>query len=141
MAMNKKEQLYVASLEHQVRVAKAFRFPDYPEPRHMTREEIDERKNGPKGVTVEKWGRPQKIALGWFVNTYQNGTVNQGCSDGACHDFWDTKGTSAQGMGEMFKTKLEALKFLRIKKTEEFAEALAKIDKEIEFEQTTELIK
>ncbi len=129
MAMNKTEQKRMDDLEHALRLARALRWPDYPEPAPMTEAEI--RANlAPGGKKQFGNGDPEKVCRGWFVNSYQTGRVSHGCSNGFNHsDSGDY--TTTQNMGVMYPTELDAWRLLRCKKTREYAEHLAKIDAEI----------
>lgn len=132
MAMNKTEQKRMADLDHALRLARALRWPDYPEPAPMSGAEINDSKapGGFKRYLRETQER-EMVARGWFVSTYQQGNVTYGCSNGVNHDR-DGDSTSTQGMGQMFRTEEEAYRYLRVLKTREYAEHLAKIDAEIE---------
>jgi len=125
MAMNKTEQAAFEKLRSDLALSRAMRWPDYPEPAPMTRAEIEANKvDG--GM---KWGKPQKVARGWFQNAYDQ-RISHGCSDGHGHDrHGDT--TSSQGMGRMYATKADALRAMRIEMTENFAGRLAAVDRQI----------
>jgi hypothetical protein len=130
MAMNKKEQAEMDALRNALAEAKAMRWPDYPAPAPVTRQWIEA--NLVDGGM--KYGRPQKVARGWFYNSHLGGYgspgVTYGCSDGMNHDKVEDK-TSVQGAGRMYATKLEALQALRIELTQRCAGILASVDRQI----------
>jgi hypothetical protein len=133
MAMTKKEALEMADLRKALAEAKALRFPTYRVVPPMTREEI-------LAGLVDgdmRYGSPQKVTPGWFYNGH-NDDVRLGCSNGSGHDSWNSRATSSQGMGRMYRTKLEALRNLRLDVTQICAERLAKIDRWIAEEEESE---
>lgn len=127
MAMNKAEKAEMERLRNDLALARAMRWPDYPRPEPMTREEID-------AALVEggeKWGKRQRVARGWFYNAYLGGygppKVTYGCSDGFHHSTTgDT--TSTQQMGRMYRTEEDAWQCLRLDLTEQCAKLLASVD-------------
>ena len=124
MAMNKKEQAEMDRLRSDLALARAMRWPSYPKPAPVTREWIDA--NLVDGGL--KYGKPQRVARGWFINSYVSFVsaphVTFGCSDGYNHDReGDT--TAVQQMGCMYATKEEALQALRWEVTERVAAILA----------------
>lgn len=130
MAMTKAEKARMAELEHALGLARALRFPDYPVPTPMTREEI-------KASLVDggtRYGKAQQVARGWFYNAYLGGAgdyanrVTYGCSDGIGHDR-DGDTTSSQNMGRMYRTRGEAVMAMRHELTTACAEVLAKVDR------------
>jgi hypothetical protein len=123
MAMTKAERLRMETLDKALRLARALHWPTYAEPAPMTREEIEAAKV-PGGT---KYGRQQMVALGWFANSYSR-HVERGCSNGVNHGHGDK--TSAQGMGQLFRTEADAWRFIRCELTREYAERLAAIDAE-----------
>ncbi len=130
MAMTKKEQAEMERLRTDLAMARAMRWPDYPKPEPMTREQIKE--NLVEGG--ERYGRRQEVARGWFYNAYLGGysqpTATYGCSDGLNYNSeGDT--TSTQNMGRMYATKFEALCALRLDLTEQVARLLAGVDRQI----------
>lgn len=123
MAMTKREQADMRRLRDDLALARAMRWPDYPNPAPMPQAEI--KANLVEGG--ERYGRRQKVARGWFCNAY-NGSLTYGCSDGTHHDSrGDTTGT--QGMGIMYRTKADAARAMRLEMTEKFAEKLAAVDR------------
>lgn len=138
MAMNKKEQAEMEALRDALAKAKAMRWPDYPMPAPVTRQWIDA--NLVDGGI--KYGKPQKVARGWFtyshIDGYRRPGASYGCSDGINHDT-SSDTTSTQNMGRMYATKLEALQAVRIEVTQRVAGILASIDRQIsEVERTVD---
>jgi hypothetical protein len=137
MAMNKKEQAEMQSLRDALDMARAMRWPDYPLPAPVTRAWIDA--NLVDGGM--RHGSPQKVARGWFYNSYFDSLsrprITYGCSNGVHHE---TSGdtTSTQTMGRMYATKREALQALRIELTQRCAGILASIDRQISDAERTE---
>lgn len=116
--MNKKEQAMVAELKKQI----ALSWPRYEEPK-------------PKDVPG------YELTQGWFQYNY--GTdyrVSLGCSTRSGHNPSNPDRTSTQGPGTMYHSKLDALKVARCQMSKRFAEALAKVDAEIEVELARELV-
>lgn len=125
MAMNKAERERMASLELGLQRARSMRWPEYNMPSPMTEAEI--RANLVDGGT--KYGSPQRVARGYFANSY-TGRVTYGCSDGIGHaSEGDT--TTTQHMGRMFATKADAWRAVRYEMTERFSAELARVDQEI----------
>lgn len=133
MAMNKTERAEMERLRNYLALARAMRWPSYPKPAPMSLEQI--RANLVFGGI--KYGTAkQKVARGWFINSYLGGGFHQhqatyGCSDGNNHS---TEGdvTTSQNRGEMYATKADALRALRIELTEKMAKVLANVDRQIE---------
>jgi hypothetical protein len=126
MAMTKKEQEEMALLREARDMARAMRWPEYPCPARMTAAEINAAKV-PGGV---KHGSQQMVARGWF---FWGTRVTYGCSDGIHHAV-EGDVTTSQNAGRMFRTKLDALRAMRIERTIEVARELARIDAMIEAE-------
>lgn len=123
MAMNKAER---AALEAAL-TETALRWPTEAEPQPMTREDI-------KAALVEVQCKDQscyktrKIAKGWFFNSY-SAEVGPAWSDGMSHGLRNWTGDNAsQRMGEIYRTKREALLALRWTKCREIAKQLRAID-------------
>lgn len=126
MAMTKAEKAEMDRLRNDLALARAMRWPSYAKPARMTYDQI--RDNLVDGGV--KWGSRQKVARGWFQNAYSQ-RVSYGCSDGTFHSQGgDT--TSSQNMGEMWATKADALRAMRLEMTEDFAKKLAAVDRQIE---------
>ena len=129
MAMNKKEQAEMDRLRSDLALARAMRWPSYPKPAPVTREWIDA--NLVDGGM--QMGRRQRVARGWFINSYIDGygspRATFGCSDGYGHNS-DGDTTTTQKMGRMYATKEEALQALRWEVTERVAAILAGIDRQ-----------
>jgi hypothetical protein len=129
MAMTKAEKARMQELEHALRLSRAMRFPDYPVPQPMTREEIDA-SLAPGGFYL---GRQQMVARGWFYHANVGGyggysnSVTYGCSNGMSHSR-EGDYTTSQNMGRMYRTKSEAFMALRHELTTKCAEILADID-------------
>ncbi len=113
MTMTKAEKAAVDALK----VELALRWPRYDAPEHMV---YPERKG---------YGARPVIA-GWWMNAY-NGEVGEGCTDGMYHSRHSTTKTDTQTGGVFWPTKLDALKAMRIKMSEDFARRLAAIDAQI----------
>lgn len=128
MALTKAETKRMEDLERGIREARSLRWPDYPEPAFMTVTEIKE-SLAPGGY---KFGgrEPEMVARGWFVNTYDRGRVTLGCSNGTFHSNSGDY-TTTQNMGWMFRDEIDAWRYLRLKKTQEYAAHLAEIDARI----------
>lgn len=130
MAMNKSEKAEMDRLRHDLALARAMRWPDYPRPAPMTREDIAA--NLIDGGM--KYGSPQKVARGWFVFShlggFSDGRVSYGCSDGIHHSA-EGDATTTKQMGVMYATKRDALHVLRLELTEKCAEILARVDRMI----------
>lgn len=126
MAMTKAEKLRMDNLERALRMARALRWPDYPMPQSMSRDDIEATK---VRATKDRWGHDVIVAFGYFPNPYSV-RVTHGCSNGTSHNR-EGNITTTQGMGMMYKTQLEAWQFIRHRLTEEFSEKLAKVDEAI----------
>jgi len=128
--MNKKEQAEMQKMRDDLALARAMRWPDYPKPAPMSRDEI-------KAKLVEggiQFGRRQMVARGWFYNAYLGWysapRATYGCSDGLNHNSeGDT--TSTQNVGRLFVTQSDALRALRLDLTEQCARVLAAVDRQI----------
>lgn len=122
MAMNKAEKAEMERLRHDLRLAKALHWPDYPRPQNSIL---------PQSFT-------QGLFVGWWFNAYaghDGDRVAQGCSNGTNHSTSYTDKTTTQRAAPhwgFFDTKREALLALRLEVTEQCAERLAAIDKRIE---------
>lgn len=120
MAMTKKESKALDDLREELRLAKALRWPDTPEP---ARDSLPER--GYVG--------------GWDFNVY-NGRVDEMWTGPVSHgwgkvpDTWHPSG-SRDGL-RLYATRLDALVALRAAKTREVAKVLADIDALIEAERS-----
>jgi hypothetical protein len=125
MAMTKAEKTRLEELE----TALALSWPAYPEPKPMTREEIEAAKVTVKPESNARGYGRTRIALGWFCNAY-NGEVSQGWSDGMYHSRHNITGDSAsQNIGRMYRTKQEAAMALRHEMSREFAKKLVAVDR------------
>lgn len=123
MAMNNKEKAEMERLQEELPHAKSMSWPAYDFPKPMTIDEIKE-SLAPGGT---KYGSRQKVARGWFASGYG---ATYGCSDGVnCSREGDI--TTTQGRGEMYRTKLDALKVVRLCVTIDTARRLADIDAKI----------
>lgn len=122
MAMNKKEKEEVEALRWELAKTQALRFPSYPMPERMDRDEL----------TPPDGGYGKQVVIAWTQNNHNcEYRVEQGCSNGVTHCRYSTEKTSTQGCGMFYRTKLDALQAARIEMTERFAAALARIDAEI----------
>lgn len=126
MAMTKAEKARMDELEAAVKLARSMRWPEYPEPATLTKSEIQDRRE-PGG---ERYGSRQMVARGWFGNSFDQGRVSYGCSDGNNHSpSGDT--TDTQGVGHMYPSEADAWRAIRHKMTFKFAKILARVDDEI----------
>lgn len=132
MAMTKAERAEMERLWADLAMARAMRWPSYPKPAPMTLEDI-------KANIVDggvQYGRPQKVARGWFYNAYLSHSypdVTQGCSTGFVHSTSGDVATT-QNRGRMYARKVDALRAMRHDLTEFVASILAKVDQQIEEE-------
>lgn len=130
MAMTKAEKAEMERLRADLALARAMRWPDYPKPASMTRDEI--LANLVEGK--DEFGRPSKVARGWFINSYLGGwggfTPSYGCSNGYSHNS-NGERTTTQQMGVMYATKADALRAVRHELTEKMATILANVDRQI----------
>lgn len=126
MAMTKAEKARMEELEEALALARALRWPEYPAPAPMTQAEINA--NLVEGGM--KFGSKQMVARGYFPHCYSNDrpAITYGCSDGYNHST-NRDVTSTQQCGSMFAAAVDAWRWIRVKKTEEFAKYLAHIDK------------
>lgn len=126
MAMTKAEKERMAQLERNISLLKAMKWPDYSKPASMTKADIEA--NLVQGG--KQYGSVQRVARGWFSNSYDQGRVSYGCSNGTNHS---SSGdiTTTQGMGRMYASELEAWRAIRHEMTERFASVLARVDGEI----------
>lgn len=123
--MTKKEQAQVDALAKALAEARALCYPQYPKPKSMTVDELTPAENKYAGGVVVAWHQH---------NHDCNYRVGQGCSNGTSHSRWSTEKTNSQTPGVFYRTKIEALQAARHEMTERFAQALARIDAEIEFQ-------
>lgn len=126
MAMNKAEKAELDKARRDLRLAKSMRWPEYPMPKPMTKDEIEQ--NLTDGDI--QYGSPQRVARGWFSVSYR-GEASYGCSNGINHSPTGGK-TTTQGIGAMYRTELQALQVTRLRLTEEYAARLAAIDARIQ---------
>jgi len=111
--------------EQQFRCQIALRWPTYdkPEPRDMH----SEIKALPAGS--------DRLITGWSSHSYAlEFKIAKGCSNGTFHSSDCPTKTSSQNAGVFYHTKLDALKVARWNMSNQFASALARIDKLIEEE-------
>lgn len=112
MAMNKKEQAEFEAMRKEVRVARALRFTDPIEP-----------------------DVPPPAASGLSTGFLFGGSrVDVACSSSVHHGFGRTDKTSTQRPRWLYSTKERALRAMRNRMEHEFAEELAKVDRQIEEE-------
>lgn len=127
MAMTKGERERMERLERAVKLSRAMSWPSYPLPSPMTGYEIDaEKVDG-----AVRYGSPERIARGWFANSYDGGTVTHGCSNGTNHSSRSADSTNTQGTGRMYRTEADAWMVVRIEMTEKFSAILADVDARI----------
>ena len=117
MAMTKAEREKMANLERARDLARALRWPDYPEPTPSSRVG--------KGYDKSR----ENLAYGYFANEHTP-HVTRGCRSSINHCIEGDKSFS-QGLGRMFDTEEEAWRWIRLRQTEKFAEILARTDAEI----------
>jgi hypothetical protein len=119
MAMNKSEKARMDTLEHELRKAKALRFPNY-EPVKI---DIVEATTGMDWDTVNR---------GWTFNVHSL-YVWEGWFRKTFHGTWPRDprySTGSQGCGgPWYVTKRDATMALRIALTDQYAENLANIDR------------
>ena len=130
MAMSKTERERMEALEHEARMARALRFPTDPCPVPMTKEEILQERT----VTVPTmhYRGTEEVAVGWFANSHA-GHVTKGCSNGTNRNRdANGMGTCTQGMGQMYRTEVDAYRALRHEMVRMVAANLAAIDKAVE---------
>jgi hypothetical protein len=125
MSMTKKESAAFDAIEEQLASAFSLGWPQEPEPKPMTYEEV-------KALQGDSWN---KLITGWFMNAYFGSmhggrSVTQGCTNGVNHDSDCTTKTSTQGMGRMYRTRDEALLAMRWDFCRQFAKKLAWVDSE-----------
>jgi hypothetical protein len=110
-------------------MARALRWPEYTKPQPMTRAEIDLELKAGNTVQAPSDYRsgPRDVFVGWTFSTYRDGQVYKIGSDG--HGHTHLSGSWSQGGGLIYRHKVEAVAALRYEKTEEFAKALAAIDR------------
>jgi hypothetical protein len=125
--MTKTEKERVAQLERDLALAKAMRWPGYPSPAPKTRAEIEKSKT----EGAPRYGQISMVARGWFANSYSEGKVSYGCSNGVNHGS-DGDKTTTQGMGRMYATEVDAWRAVRVEMTELFAAILARVDGKIQ---------
>jgi len=114
--MNKKEQAMVDALKQRI----ALSWPRYEEPKPMDL----------SGASSHN------LKTGWFSSQWGTSySASLGCSSGVFHSRTHTDKTDSQQPGTMYPTKLDALKVARCQMSERFAEALARLDAEIEVEE------
>lgn len=124
MAMNKKEAEYVARLERDLKISRAFKFTDLIEP--------DVRHSGDLGVIIK----------GWVYNTFNHKvrpamTKANSHYEGS-HEYVEGMGGWSQQAIRMYSSKLLALKAMRAEIEREYANDLAVIDEVIEKEQAND---
>lgn len=122
MPMTKAEKAEMDNLRAARDMARALRWPEYAEPAPIPREEIR--------AFVGHSCDDRKVMQGWFAN-HHYGALTLGCSNGINHNRQGTERLSTQGPGTMYRTKMDALRVIRLAMTTEFARKLAKIDAEI----------
>lgn len=131
MAMTKKEQAELKELKEQLAKARALRWPVGPRPQPMTYDEIKAARM-PGGM---RYGKPQMVARGYFIlgSGLFSGSkrVSYGCSDGYSHAPAGNV-TTAQNMGTMYRTELEAWQEVQHRAVEAAASELMMIEQEIE---------
>ena len=123
--MTKAENTEMNRLRSELAFARALRWPDYPKPERLTRDQLTPVRNQYSGGVVTAWHQ---------ANYETNYRVSEGCSDGVSHNPSGTNKTTSQSVGEFYRTRLEALRVVRHEMTERFAKALAAVDAEIEKE-------
>ncbi|ABS14238.1 hypothetical protein Oant_1522 [Brucella anthropi ATCC 49188] len=122
--MNKTEKAEMERLRHDLALSRALRWPSYPSPSPMTRDDIE----ASKCDVVARFGTSSKVARGYFANVHSI-RVDKGWSDGFRHGYSDN--SSTQGMGRLFRTDVEAWQYLRHEVTVRYAGELAFIDRMI----------
>lgn len=130
--MTKAEKAEFERIKHEVRLARAFSWPVGSVPEPLSADVIK------KLAETAKCKDGNGIVL-WYARVWLEGfTVSRGCSNGRNHS--DSLGVSEnrycnfQGCGTFFRTRLEALLWVRCKMTRLVAEKLAAIDLKIEQE-------
>lgn len=96
-----------------------------PEPNPMSREEIE-------ATLVDgglRYGTPQRVAIGWFVNEHL-GSVTLGCSTGGSHSRVGNV-TTSQGMGCMYRTASDALFVLKRRRALAAAKSIAAVRRKV----------
>lgn len=114
MAMTKKERAELEALETEV----ALRWPRY---------------EMPANVPPPKWEPGQGLTILWTINAF-TGRVTRGCTDGHSHNRDGVDRATSQRPAPpegWYETKAEALRALRIRMSEQFAEKLAAVDRQI----------
>lgn len=129
MAMTKAERALVEELTTARDLARSLRWPEQPRPQPYTEEEIQ------AIVQTRATGVPGgAVASGWMINVHTK-QVDVGWTTLHTHKWgyssretMDVHTSSAQGMGQVYRTYLDALMALRFDLTVKFAEELAEID-------------
>lgn len=119
MAMTKAEKAEMDRLREARDMARALRWPEYAEPEPISREEVRS--------FVGNGYSDTKVMKGWFSNRHSE-VPTLGCSNGINHNPTGTERTTSQEPGVMYRTKLDALRVIRLAKTVQFARKLAELD-------------
>lgn len=126
MAMTKAEKARYEQMEEARDMARALRWPEYAEPAPMTADEIK------ANATLEaktSWGGANCVCEAWRVISYQGGTVTKIYTDGHMVVSDLTSGSWSRDVGPLYRTREDALRVLRIRKTADYASHLATIDR------------
>lgn len=129
MSMTKAEKAEMDALRTARDLARALRWPEYSEPQAMTEAEVRADRSFKMNP---RYGADQYACAGWTANlssySWSKPEVRQLFSSGSSNTTDPAGQNWSQGMGQLYRSKIDALRRLRLELTQEYAGRLAAVD-------------